>query len=84
MIIQEIFSCLLLNPKAVIKLLIFTLNKSKHDIYINLSLGVFADNKYYDVTAEYAKRSAEEVLGVITITNRSNEDAQITVLPTLW
>ena len=54
--------------------------------YFNISqyLGVFNENKYFDVTAEYAKRSPDEVLGVITIKNRSSEDVSITVLPTLW
>eukprot|EP00111_Clytia_hemisphaerica_P019741 TCONS_00058263-protein len=56
----------------------------EHPEYELLDTGAFADNKYYDVTAEYAKRSAEEVLGVITVTNRSDEHSQITVLPTLW
>jgi len=47
-------------------------------------LGIFNDNKYFDITAEYAKRSAEEVLGVITVTNHASEEATCHVLPTLW
>ena len=45
---------------------------------------MFNDNRYFDITAEYAKRSPDEVLGVITVVNRGPEVATCHVLPTLW
>lgn len=49
-----------------------------------LDTGLFDENKYFDVTAEYAKSSADEVLGLITVTNRGPDTATVHVLPTLW
>ena len=36
------------------------------------------------MTAEYAKNSPDEILGVITVTNCGSETATAHVLPTLW
>jgi len=46
--------------------------------------GVFDENRYFDVTAEYAKTSPDSVLVRISIANRGPEAAEITVLPTWW
>jgi len=46
--------------------------------------GVFDDDRYFDITVEYAKASPEDILIQITIANRSSESAQLHVLPTLW
>lgn len=46
--------------------------------------GVFDDSNYFDVLAEYAKNSARDVLIKITVSNRSNQEAQLHLLPTLW
>src|SRR4051812_25544779 len=46
--------------------------------------GVFDDGRYFDVFAEYAKASPDDVLIAITIANRGPVAAPITVLPTLW
>jgi hypothetical protein len=46
--------------------------------------GVFADGRYFDVSAEYAKADPNDVLIRITIANRGPEAAPIHVLPTLW
>jgi hypothetical protein len=46
--------------------------------------GVFDDGRYFDVVAEYAKASTDDVLIRITIANRGPETAEIHVLPTLW
>jgi hypothetical protein len=46
--------------------------------------GVFDEDRYFDVFVEYAKSSANEVLGRITIHNRGPEDAPIWLLPTVW
>jgi len=60
-------------------------NRSKQEQeYEILDTGVFNDNKYFDVFTEYAKSDAEDLLIRITIHNRANEAAGITVLPTVW
>ncbi len=46
--------------------------------------GIFDENKYFDVTAEYAKAAPDSVLIRLTIANRGPDDAEITVLPTFW
>ncbi|HRH45346.1 MAG TPA: hypothetical protein PKY82_27150, partial [Pyrinomonadaceae bacterium] len=49
-----------------------------------LDSGIFNENKYFDVFIEYAKADAEDILIKITVANRSSQDAQINVLPTIW
>src|SRR3954468_6380299 len=46
--------------------------------------GVFEGNRYFDVTAEYAKDSPDDILIRITIANRAATPATLHVLPTLW
>src|SRR3954469_16550573 len=46
--------------------------------------GVFDENRYFDVTAEYAKRSPDDILIKLTVTNRGPESAPLHLLPTLW
>jgi hypothetical protein len=46
--------------------------------------GVFDGGRYFDVVAEYAKASPDDVLIRITVTNRGPEPAALHVLPTLW
>ena len=46
--------------------------------------GVFDDQRYWDVTAEYAKASPDDLLLRITLANRGPDDAELHVLPTLW
>ena len=46
--------------------------------------GVFDGDRYFDITAEYAKAAPEEILIRITIENRGPDTARLHVLPTLW
>ena len=46
--------------------------------------GVFDDDRYFDVLAEYAKASPDDLLIRITVANRGPEPAPLHVLPTLW
>jgi hypothetical protein len=46
--------------------------------------GVFDDNRYVDVFAEYAKASPNDVAIQVTLNNRGAEAATLHVLPTLW
>ncbi|MGA7801074.1 MAG: glucosidase, partial [Gammaproteobacteria bacterium] len=52
--------------------------------YELLDTGVFAENRYFDVSVEYAKASPEDILIRITVENRGPETAKLHVLPTLW
>jgi hypothetical protein len=49
-----------------------------------LDTGVFNDNRYFDVFAEYAKAGPDDVLIRITVANRGPEAATMHLLPTLW
>ena len=46
--------------------------------------GVFDENRYFDVTVEYAKASTEDILVRIELANRGPEAAELHVLPTVW
>jgi hypothetical protein len=46
--------------------------------------GIFDESRYFDVFAEYAKASPEDVCIRIVIANRGPDAATIHVLPTLW
>ena len=46
--------------------------------------GVFDENRYFDVQAEYAKASPNDVLIRLSVTNRGPDAAPLHVLPTLW
>jgi hypothetical protein len=52
--------------------------------YELLDTGIFNQDRYFDVFAEYAKESPEDLLIQITVSNRAAETATIHVLPTLW
>src|ERR671932_412170 len=49
-----------------------------------LDAGVFDENRYFDVFAEYAKASPNDILIRITVANRGPESATVHLLPTLW
>ncbi len=46
--------------------------------------GIFNEDRYFDVFAEYAKASPTDMLIEISIANRGPAEAEIHVLPTLW
>jgi hypothetical protein len=49
-----------------------------------LDTGIFDDNRYFDVWAEYAKASPSDICIKISVANRSPEAATLHLLPTLW
>ncbi len=49
-----------------------------------LDTGVFDDDRYFDVTVEYAKASTEDILIQISAYNCGGERAALHLLPTLW
>src|SRR3984957_5827188 len=52
--------------------------------YELMDTGVFDDDRYFDVFAEYAKAGADDILIQITVANRGPEAAVIHLLPHLW
>ena len=48
-----------------------------------LDTGLFDDDRYWDVTVEYAKAAPDDILIRITVANRGPEAASLTLLPTL-
>src|SRR5277367_4144511 len=49
-----------------------------------LDTGVFDDDRYFDVTVEYAKADVEDILMRITVDNRGAEPAVLHLLPHCW
>ena len=59
--------------------------RGKHEREFELAdTGAFDENRYFDVFAEYAKASPDDLLIRITLANRGPETAILHVLPTLW
>jgi hypothetical protein len=52
--------------------------------YELLDTGIFDKDAYFDITIEYAKADEQDILIKVTVENRSNIAAPMTVLPTLW
>jgi len=52
--------------------------------YELLDTGVFADNRYWAITVDYAKATPTDVCMVVHVENRGPEAATLHVLPTLW
>lgn len=49
-----------------------------------LDTGVFEESRYFDVQAEYAKATPDDILIRLTIHNRGPQSAVLHLLPTLW
>ncbi len=49
-----------------------------------IDTGVFNEDRYFDVSAEYTKGSQNDILIRITIANRGPAKATLHLLPTLW
>jgi hypothetical protein len=52
--------------------------------YELLDTGVFDENRYFDIFAEYAKPDPNDILIRISVANRGPEAATLHLLPTLW
>ena len=46
--------------------------------------GIFNENRYFDITVEYAKASPDDILMRITATNRGPATAPLHIIPQLW
>lgn len=59
--------------------------RSRHEPEYELAdTGAFAGHRYFDVFAEYAKASPDDMLIAVTAVNRGREGAVLHLLPTLW
>ncbi|UCS91509.1 glucosidase [Echinicola marina] len=52
--------------------------------YELIDTGIFDKDEYFDIFIEYAKEDFEDIVSRATIHNRSNQDATIWVMPTIW
>jgi Mannosylglycerate hydrolase MGH1-like glycoside hydrolase domain len=52
--------------------------------YELLDTGIFDENGYFDIFAEYAKADSNDILIRISVANRGPEAAVLHLLPTLW
>lgn len=59
------------------------LSKEENEFEL-IDAGAFDDNNYFDIFTEFAKEDEEDILVKITIHNRSDKDAPVTLLPQIW
>ncbi len=60
-------------------------HRGKHEREFELAdTGVFDDGWYWEITADYAKASPDDILVRVHVRNNGPEPATIDVLPTLW
>src|SRR5207253_7248703 len=52
--------------------------------YELIDSGIFAENRYFDISIEYAKADPLDMLIRISATNRGPQAAPLHLLPTLW
>ena len=52
--------------------------------YELIDTGIFDNNEYFDIFIEYAKENQEDILVKLTVINRSEKSALLTILPTIW
>jgi hypothetical protein len=59
--------------------------KSKEEPeYELIDTGIFDQNEYFDIFVEYAKESQNDILVKLTIVNKSETEAPLIILPTIW
>jgi hypothetical protein len=59
--------------------------RSRRDPEFELAdTGIFYGNRYFDVLAEYAKNSPDDIFIRITVANRGPDTATLHLLPTVW
>ncbi|HYJ03597.1 MAG TPA: hypothetical protein VEX43_00560, partial [Chthoniobacterales bacterium] len=59
--------------------------RPKHDPEVELwDMGVLREQRYFDISLEYAKVDPDDFFIRVTATNRGPEPAELHVLPTLW
>ena len=56
----------------------------KESEYEIIDTGIFDQDEYFDIFIEYCKSDINDILVRVKVCNRSNRDAPIVVLPTMW
>ncbi|MFL5665846.1 MAG: MGH1-like glycoside hydrolase domain-containing protein, partial [Ktedonobacteraceae bacterium] len=60
-------------------------NRGRHELeYELIDTGIFAEDRYFDVSMEYAKVNPFDILVRVSATNRGPVAATLHLLPTLW
>ena len=49
-----------------------------------LDTGIFDDDRYWDITVDYAKEAADDIVAAVTIRNAGPDADTLHVMPTLW
>ncbi len=49
-----------------------------------LDTGIFSEDRYFDVDVEYCKADVDDILMLVSVTNRGPDEAACWVMPTLW
>ena len=49
-----------------------------------IDTGIFGENRYFDVTVEYAKAAPEDTLMRVTVRNHGPDPARLHLLPQVW
>jgi hypothetical protein len=52
--------------------------------YELIDTGIFDQNEYFDIFIEYSKKSQNDILVKLTVVNKSEKQAPLIVLPTVW
>ena len=52
--------------------------------YELIDTGIFDHNEYFDIFIEYAKESQNDILVRLTVVNKSEKEASLVILPTVW
>jgi Glycosyl hydrolase family 63 C-terminal domain len=60
-------------------------NRDRQELeYELLDTGVFDDDRYFDITVEYAKATVDDLVMRVSVVNRGPGSAEIDILPTVW
>lgn len=52
--------------------------------YELIDTGILDQNEYFDIFIEYAKESQSDILVKLTVKNKSEKEADLVILPTIW
>ena len=67
------------------KLVQENLSRSRSDPEFEIiDTGIFDDDEYFDLEIEYCKVDPEDIFIRLTVHNRSQKDAPLVILPTIW
>ena len=67
------------------KLVAESAKRGFHELEYTLAeTGIFDENRFFDVTIEYAKAAPDDLLMRVTVENRGPETAPLALLPTMW